>query len=370
MLPIPRSNIQSIRPYKPGKPIEQVVRELGLKGPVDKLASNENPLGPSRLALAALRKELRNLHYYPEDSCYYLRKRLARKLGVDMDSVIVGNGSVELILFSCLAYLEPGNELIMSIGSFIMAKIGARIMNARLIEVPTHEYTHDLERILEAITDKTKIVYLDNPMNPLGTMVTKDKLNEFFEQVPKHVLVIVDDAYAEYITARNYPKSLDYYNANHNVLILHTFSKIYGLAGLRIGYGIAQPDIIANLSKVRLPFNANRAAQAAALAALDDKAHLTRSRKNNEAGKKVLYRAFKQFKVFYLPSFANFVFANFPVDSRVVFEAFQQRGVITRPVKQYGFPNALRVTIGTPVQNKRFVKALTAIMKELHGEGQ
>jgi len=363
MLPVPRPNIEGIRPYKPGRPIEQVVRELGIKGPVIKLASNENPLGPSPRALSALRRALPEMHYYPEDSGHVLRTKLSAIHKVDPVSIILGNGSVEIIMMACLAYLEPGDELVMSDHSFMMARNGAAIMNARLVEVPTLEYTHDLEQILSAITPRTKIVYLDNPINPLGTIVTKDALNEFIAKVPEHVLVILDEAYSEYITNRDYPKALDYYNQNKNVLILHTFSKIYGLAGLRIGYGFARPEIIGCLAKTRLPFNTSRGAQAAAVAALDDKRHVVRSRQNNEAGKEFLYKELKKLnKVFYLKSFANFVFINFAVDSQEIFEELQHRGVITRTVKEYNFPNALRVSVGTPAENKRFMKALCEVV--------
>ncbi len=365
MLPTPRPNIESIQPYRPGKPIEQVVRELGIKGPVEKLASNENPLGPSPRALAAVRKRLDQVHFYPEDSCFYLRKRLAELWKVDMESVLVGNGAVELIYLACLAYLEPSDELVMSAGSFIMAKIGTRIMNSRLVEVPTRDYTHDLDRVLASITDKTKIVYLDNPINPLGTIVTRDQLNDFIAQVPEHVLVIMDDAYADYISTRKYPSTIDYCRQGRNVMMLRTFSKIYGLAGLRVGYGIAKPEIIATIGKCRLPFNVNRAVQEAAVAALDDRLHVSRSRRNNEAGKAYLYKEFERLKVFYIPSYANFIFANFAVDATLVFERLQRLGVIARTVREYGFPNALRVTVGTPAQNKRFIKALEQVLKEL-----
>ncbi|MFO7639558.1 MAG: histidinol-phosphate transaminase [bacterium] len=363
--PVPRPNIDSIRPYKPGKPTEQVIRELNLRGPVDKLASNENPLGPSAKALAALRKELGKLNYYPEDSCHLLRERLARYHRVDMDSLIVGNGSVELIMMACLAYLRPEDELLMSAGSFIMAKVGSAVMDSRLREIPTKEYRHDLERMLENINERTRIIYLDNPMNPIGTMTTKRELDMFMDKVPSQALVVLDEAYAEYITAKQYPRSLDYYNSNRNVFILRTFSKIYGLAGLRVGYGIARPAIIETIGKVRIPFNVSRAAQAAAVAAVEDRAHASRSRQLVESGRKYLYRELDRLKVFYVPSFTNFVLVNFPVDSQLVFEALQQRGVITRPIKQYGYPNALRVTIGTQPQNKRFIKALTAVLNEI-----
>jgi len=355
--------MDGIRPYKPGKPIEEVIRELGIKAPVIKLASNENPLGPSPRALSALRGSLAELHFYPEDSCHVLRAKLSTVHKVDPDSILVGNGSVELIMMACLAYLDPGDELVMSDHSFIMARIGAAITNAKLTEVPTLEYTHDLERMLASITPRTKLVYLDNPINPLGTIVTREALNEFMARVPEHVLVILDEAYSEYIVTRDYPKSLDYYNQNKSVLILHTFSKVYGLAGLRLGYGIARPEVISCLGKVRLPFNASRSAQVAAVAALDDKRHVLRSRKLNEAGKEFLYRELKKLnRVFFLKSLANFVFINLAVDSQEVFEGLQRRGVITRTVKEYRFPNALRVTVGTPTQNRRFLKALREVI--------
>ncbi len=365
LLPPARPNIERVVPYKPGRPVEEVVRELGLKVPVIKLASNENPLGPSPKTLAALRKALPQLHHYPEDTCFYLRQRIAELFKVEYESTIVGNGSVDLIYLTCLAYLEPGDAMLISAGSFISARIGGTIMNANVIEIPLNEYRHDLGRILESITPKTKLIYLDNPMNPLGTIVTKKEFGEFIEKVPERVLVVLDEAYAEYITSRDYPRGLDYYNQNHNILILRTFSKIYGLAGLRIGYGIAKPEIIQTLNKVRLPFNANRAAQVAALAALGDTRHIIRSRKVNEVGKSLFYREFKRLKLFYLESYANFVFVNFAIDSQQVFEALQRKGIIARTVKEYGFPTALRVTVGKESENKRFIKALNETLELL-----
>lgn len=365
VLPSPRPNLDLVVPYRPGKPVEEVIRELKLKGPVIKLASNENPLGPSPRAIAALRKTLSQLHYYPEDTCYYLRQRLSELYKVDYDSIIVGNGSVDLIYLACLAYLDPGDEMIISAGSFISPRIGGTIMNARVIQIPSRDYRHDLERILSAITPKTKLVYLDNPINPLGTIVTKKEFAEFMAQIPERVLVILDEAYAEYITSRDYPRGLDYYNQNYNILVLRTFSKIYGLAGLRIGYGFARPEIIQTLMKVRLPFNANRAAQTAALAALNDNRHVQRSRRVNEIGKAMFYKEFKRLKLFYLESYANFVFVNFTIDSAEVFEILQRKGVITRTVKEYGFPTALRISVGTEPENRRFIKALNETLKFL-----
>jgi histidinol-phosphate aminotransferase len=364
MLPVPRPNLENVKPYKPGKPVEQVARELGLKGPIIKLASNENPLGPSPRALAAIRRALPDLHRYPEDSHFDLKAKLAGIYKVEPESIIIGNGSVEVIQMACTAYLQPDDEVVMSAHSFMMIRVYAAIMGARVVDVPvTDERRHDLERMLASITPKTKIVYIDNPINPLGTIVTKDELNDFMEKVPEQVLVIIDEAYAEYITTRDYPKSLDYYNRNKNVLILRTFSKIYGLAGLRVGYGFAQPGIIASLAKVRLTFNVSREAQAAAVAALDDKKHVLRSRQTNDAGKEFFYREFKKLsRLFYLKSYANFVFVNFAVDAQEVFEALQRRGVIARTIKEYGFPSALRISVGTPAENKRFVKALVEVL--------
>ncbi len=364
-LPSPRPNIERVVPYKPGKPVEEVVRELKLRCSIIKLASNENPLGPSPRAIAALRKELPRLHYYPEDTCYYLRQRLSELFKVDYDSIIIGNGSVDLIYLACLAYLDPGDEMLLSAGSFISARIAGTIMNANVIQIPTRDYRHDLERILNSITPKTKLIYLDNPMNPLGTIVTKKEFSEFIAQVPESVLVILDEAYAEYITSRDYPRGLDYYNQNYNILVLRTFSKIYGLAGLRIGYGFAKPEIIQNLRKVRLPFNANRAAQVAALAALGDHRHIQRSRKINEAGKQHFYKELKKLNLFYLESYGNFVFINFTIDSRQIADILQRKGVITRTVKEYGYPNALRVTIGKQQENRRFFQALKETLQFL-----
>ncbi|MGQ9708505.1 MAG: histidinol-phosphate transaminase [bacterium] len=368
LLPPARPNIERVIPYKPGRPVEEVIRELGLKGPVVKLASNENPLGPSPKALFALRRVLPQLHYYPEDTCFYLRQRLCELFNVDYESTIVGNGSVDLIYLTCLAYLEPEDEMLISAGSFISAKIGGTIMNANVIAIPTKDYRHDLGRILDAITPRTKLIYLDNPINPLGTIVTKKEFGEFMERVPEQVLVVLDEAYAEYITSRDYPRGLDYYNRNYNILVLRTFSKIYGLAGLRLGYGFAKPQIIQTLNKVRLPFNANRAAQAAGLAALSDIRHINRSRKINEAGKTLFYKEFKRLKLFYLESHANFVFVNFAIDSQSVFEALQRKGVITRTVKEYGFPTALRVSVGKESDNRRFLKALNETLELLRAK--
>ena len=362
--PLPRRNLSRIRPYQPGRPIELVARELGIEGDIIKLASNENPLGTSPLARKAIVEYAEEGNFYPDDGGYRLRRKLANRYGVDFEMTILGNGSVDLIYLAALAYLEPEDNLIMTRGSFIIAKIATHIMGAELIEVPpTEEMCHDLEAILRSINDKTKIVYLDNPINPFGTMASRDDFDQFMARVPPHVLVISDEAYFEYIIDQDYIDSMRHLSENKNILILHTFSKIYGLAGMRIGYGIAKKVIIDALMKVRLPFNASRLAQIAAYQALDDDEHVRRSIEVNEAGKQFLYQEYDRLGIFYLPTNANFIFVNFKDDAHPIFEGLQRSGVITRPIPQYGFPNALRITIGDEYQNKRLILTLEEILR-------
>ncbi len=328
-----------------------------------KLASNENPLGASPKALAVLKKFASESYLYPDDNCYYLRQAIAEKFEIDMEWVMAAAGSVELIYLACLAYLRPEDELMMSEHAFIIAKIGATVMDSKVAEIPLKEdYSHDLNRMLKSITPATKIIYLDNPINPLGTIVKRKELDDFIEQVPDNILVVIDEAYREYILTKDYPDSFKYLKQGKNVMILRTFSKIYGLAGLRLGYGFAKPEIIANLQKVRYPFNVNRLVQQAGIAALQDKQHAKKSCRINELGKKYLYAELKKLKVFYLPTYANFIFVSFVEDSQIIYEKLLRQGIIARTVKEYGFPNALRITIGTPEQNKRLISALTTIL--------
>jgi histidinol-phosphate aminotransferase len=362
----PRADLERIQPYRPGKPIEEVCRELGLKK-VIKLASNENPLGTSPKAIRAIRKAIKESFLYPDDINYYLKKKLSEKFNIDESCIITGNGSVEIIYLACLAFLTPPNdELIVSKGSFVLAKIGSQVAGAKCVEIPLKEYRHDLERILASLTPNTKIIYLDIPINPLGTIVYKKELEDFMEKVPDNILVIFDEAYYEYITEKKYPDTFRYLRKGKNVLILRTFSKIYGLAGLRIGYGFSKPEIISALNKVRYPFHVNRLAQIAAIAALDDTRFVKKSIRNNEMGKKYLYKELTKIKnVFFLESHANFIFINFPVDSQIIFEKLLRLGVITRTLKEYDFPNALRVTIGKPEENEYFIKCLNKVLAEI-----
>lgn len=358
-----RDFIEKIKPYKPGKPIEEVIRELNLKGEVIKLASNENPLGTSPLAIRAMRRALKESFLYPDDNCFYLKNVLAEKFKVSSDEIIVGNGSVEILPLITLAYLNREDSAVVSQGAFIWFKIAVSIAGAQLIEVPLKNYTHDLKAMLGAIQKNTKLVFIANPNNPTGTMVTKKEVEEFFDKIPDRVLVIMDEAYREYIDDPQYPDSFEIFRKRDNILILRTFSKIYGLAGARLGYGIARKEIITNLMKLRISFNVNRISQVAGIAALDDEEFVKRTVKVNNAGKEFLYDAYKKLGLFYIPTYGNFIFVDFGKDSQIVFESLQREGIITRTIKEYGFPNALRITIGTEEQNARLIKTLKKILK-------
>jgi histidinol-phosphate aminotransferase len=355
--------LAGIKPYKPGKPIEEVVRELKLRGEVIKLASNENPLGPSPKAVAAMRRVLPGMQLYPDDNCFYLKQRLAAKFGVGVDQIIMGNGSVEIILFAALAHLGPNENAVMSDGAFIMYKIATSIVGGQIVSTPMKDYAHDLDAMAAAITPATRLVFIANPNNPTGTIVGKAAFARFMTRVPDSVLMVVDEAYREYISDPDYPDSFEYLKAGRNIMILRTFSKIYGLAGLRIGYGFSRPELLAEITKMRLPFNVNRVGQIGALAAVDDEAHVRRSVKNNDAGREFLYAAFRKLGLAFVPSHANFVMVDFGRDALPLFDKLQRKGVIARPIREYGFPNALRISIGTAPQNQKLARALKAVLK-------
>jgi histidinol-phosphate aminotransferase len=360
---IPKSNLAAIATYKPGRPIEEVARELGLTGDIIKLASNENPIGPSPMAVQAVIKALSDSQLYPDDNCYYLKQELAQRLEISPEELVVGNGSVEILPWITLAYINPEENAVVSAGAFIWFKIAVGQSGGHLIEVPMRDGTHDLEAMADAVNDKTKVVFVANPNNPTGTIVSADEVDRFMSRVPPHVLVVMDEAYYEYIKADNYPKSFKYFREGRNIIILRTFSKIYGLAGIRLGHGITQKTIAQNLMKMRISFNANRLAQVAGLAAIDDIQHVHDSIETNEAGKAFLYKEYDRLGLRYYPTFANFIFVDFDQDSRVIFEGLQRRGVIARTIKEYGFPNALRITIGTPDQNRRLIRAIEEVLQ-------
>lgn len=360
--PACRETILSIKPYVPGKPIEEVQRELGIKD-VIKLASNENPLGPSPDAVRAIQEAAERVYLYPDGNCYYLKNALAEKHGVSPENIIVGNGTDEIIKMLAEAYLNPGDEIVVADPTFSEYEFAALVMAGRAVKVPCRSFRHDLKAMAAAITPKTRLVFICNPNNPTGTIVGQMMLDNFLKEIPPSVLVVLDEAYADYVTAEHYPDSLAYVRYGRpNIIVLRTFSKIYGLAGLRVGYGVAVPEIIKNLNRVREPFNVNLVAQAAAIAALKDEAHYRKSREVNIEGKQYLYEQFTAMGLAYVPTETNFIFVDVNRDSRDVFQEMLKQGVIVRTGDIFGYDTYLRVTIGTPRQNERFIKALREVL--------
>ncbi len=353
MINIPE-HINSIQPYVPGKPVEELERELGISGSV-KLASNENPLGPSPLAIKAMRSGLKELNRYPDGSCYYLRGVLSEKLPVSADQLIFGNGSNEIIELAVRTYMCPGDEAIMAHPSFVVYSMIVQAAQGNNIVVPLKDWRHDLEAMASQITDRTKLIFIANPNNPTGTINTKEEMDLFMKKIPEGVLVIVDEAYYEYVESETYADSSTYLQDNRDILVLRTFSKIYGLAGLRIGYGIAKTAITEAMNRVRQPFNVNSMAQAAAIEALKDEDHTNRVKQLNIRGKKFLYRELDTLGLSYIPSEANFIYIMFNEDvSGSIYENMLRQGVIVRPMG----PRALRITTGLQGENKKLIKAL------------
>ena len=337
-------------------------RELGILGDIHKYNSNENPLGPSSRAIEALKQALGQCHLYPDDSQCNLKDKLSVMHHVPRERIIIGNGSVELILLVGLAYLSDQDNIILSDPSFIMPKIVAQIVGCKTKIVPTRNYTHDLQAMLDAVDDSTKIIYIDNPNNPTGTYNTAQQLDRFFQQVPEHILVILDEAYYEYAQGNDCPNACDYLAAKKNVLVLRTFSKIYGLAGLRIGYGISGQQIIDSLMKVRIPFNVNRLAHVSACVALDDQQHVERSRNVNEQGKDRLYTAFGAMGLDFQKSKTNFILVHFDKSANEVFSALQKHGIITRTCLEYGLEKSLRITVSDEERNEKLVQTLLRVL--------
>jgi histidinol-phosphate aminotransferase len=359
-----RDIVLKIQQYQPGKPAEVLKRELALKEEICKMASNENPLGPSPLAIEAIRNSLKEANLYPDNSCYYLKEKLAKHLKVLPENLRISNGSSDLILLLGIAFLNPEDTMIMSQSSFIMAKIVSQMMGSRLEEVPLKEYHHDLDAILGSVTSDTKIVYLDNPMNPIGTMVKHQEISKFIGRLPDDIVVVLDEAYHDYVSQSDYPNSLHFIEEGKNVIALRTFSKMYGLAGFRLGYGVAKKDFIHALDMVSPPFTVNRFGQIGATTALDDTDHVQKTKDINEKGKHYLYRQFEELDVFYIPSETNFVTVDVKTDTKPIADELQRRGIIVRPLSMYGLPTFLRVTIGTTEQNRRFIDAFAKIYKK------
>ena len=351
------SDIAGLSPYVPGKPVDELERELGIAKAV-KLASNENPRGPSPKALAVLADAARSLNRYPDGGAHKLRAALARRFKVTPDHIILGNGSDELIGLLARTFLAPGEEAVMASHTFVIYKMEVTAAHGVPVVVPMRDWRHDLPAMARAITNRTRLIFLCNPNNPTGTMVTAAEVESFMAHVPDQAVVVFDEAYLEYVRDPDFPDALAYVQQHRHVIVLRTFSKIYGLAGLRIGYGITTPEITNYLNRIRPPFNANSLAQEAALAALDDEEHLRASRTLNETELTVMEDGLRQLGFQPIPTQTNFVYFHVGRDGRQVFEALLREGVIVRHIEG----PMLRVTVGLPDENRRFLAALKSVL--------
>lgn len=365
MKPLFKNHIDSIRPYEPGKPLEEVQRELGLRE-VIKLASNENPLGTSKKALRAIRKFASRVFLYPDGNAYYLKRKLAELIGVSENHLILGNGSNEIIEFLVKGFVKEGDKVVSSACSFLVYPLVTRTLGGQFVEVPMKDFRYDLKGILKQINGKARLIFIANPNNPTGTYVHRDEVHEFVDKVPEEVMICFDEAYFDFVEAADFPDTLSYVKRDKpNVIVLRTFSKSYGLAGLRVGYGIAPPELVAYLNKIRQPFNVNSMAQMAALAALEDRDFLKRTKEAIREGKGFLYKEFDRLGFRYFPSEANFILVDIQKDGEEMFRLLLKRGVIVRSMKAYGLDTFIRVTIGKPNQNRKFVSELKQLIQTM-----
>ncbi len=346
--------------YEPGKPIDETARELGLDpSQIVKVASNENPLGPSPLAKIAMREALEDAHIYPDGGGYRLRSAIAESFGMELSNVVLGNGSNEIIELLCHTFLNRDAELIAAKHAFVVYKLMATLFGAKYVEVPDPEFVHDLDAMADAITEKTRLLFIANPNNPTGTMVSQEAIDRFMARVPDHVIVVFDEAYFEFPDSP--PDVLKYVREGRNVCVLRTFSKIHGLAALRVGYGLASKNVATLLQKARQPFNVNAIAQVGALAALADTEHIARTRAVNSAGMAFYESALATRNLEYVPSFANFLLIKTGNGDRVFSEMLKQ-GVIVRAMSSYKLPEWIRISIGTEPQNRRCMEVLDSVL--------
>jgi histidinol-phosphate aminotransferase len=370
-MPVPweslaNEHILGIAPYEPGKPIEELEREFGIADAI-KLASNENPLPPSDRVMQAMQAALTHINRYPDGSGYYLRQAIARHLGFTSDHIVLGNGSNDLIELVVRAFLRAGEEAVIPHPSFVVYPMIVQAVGGIRVVVTLKDQRLDLEAMARAITPMTKMVFIANPNNPTATIVTADEVEHFMARVPDKVIVVFDEAYIEFAQGPDFPDSLAYLRQGRKVVSLRTFSKSASLAGLRVGYGVADPDCVSLLNRIRQPFNVNAVAQAAALAALDDDSHVVECRRMIEAGRAYLTQEFTAMKLKYAPSRANFILLDVGRSAGEVFQWLLKEGVIVRPMTSFGMESALRVTIGTPEENRRFVKALKKVLAGAKG---
>ncbi|WP_286716682.1 histidinol-phosphate transaminase [Thalassolituus sp. UBA2009] len=362
--------VRGLMPYQPGKPIDELARELGLKeADIVKLASNENPMGPSPKALAAIQAELADLTRYPDGAGFELKKALCNTLSSDAyqvapEQITLGNGSSDILDFITRVFVNDGDEIVVSQHAFAIYELVARMVGARTLAAPAKDFGHDLDAMLALIGDKTRIVFITNPNNPTGTWLTKDELTAFLDKVPERVLVLLDEAYFEYVDEAEYPDGIQLLSRYPNLVVTRTFSKAYGLASLRVGYGISSPQIADLLNRVRPPFNVDSFALAAAAAALSDDDYVAQSVAANKAGMQQLTAAFDALGLSFIPSVGNFIAFRVP-DAMGAMDVYKQllaKGVIVRPVANYEMPQYLRVSIGTQAENATFINALTAVL--------
>jgi histidinol-phosphate aminotransferase len=355
-----RKDILKVKPYIPGKPITEVKREFGLKE-VIKLASNENALGPSKKAVQAIRRVLDQINRYPDGDCFYLKKKLARRLNLGPENLIFGCGSDEIIVLTLRAFVDKGDEVVIGRPTFLIYALAAQIAGARIRYVPMKNFRYDLAAMKRQISPKTKVVFIANPDNPCGTYVTKKEVEQFMRGLPRNLIVYFDEAYYELVGKGDFPNTLKYLN-RRNVIVARTFSKAYGLSGLRIGYAVSRPEIINYLNRVREPFNVNSLAQAAALAALDDQGHLLRTRRALRQGKNYLYKNLQSLNIPYVESVTNFIMLKCGPRAQNIVRRLLRRGIIVRNMRGWGMSDYIRVTIGTMEENRKFVKALKDIL--------
>ncbi len=365
MHPLTRWKLRSLQPYVPGKPIEEVGRELGIKSQIYKLASNENPLGPSPRAISAIKKSAESMHLYPDDSFYSLKKKISSRFNVEENQILFGNGSVEIMLHLALAFINPGETIIAPKHTFIMYRIVGNIVGASVLEPEIHEDGYvDLDKILKVMPRDTKIIFIANPNNPTGNIIPPEKIQSFMDKVTNDVIIVFDEAYYEYASSyTNFPDTMRYIREGRNVVVLRTFSKIYGLAGLRIGYGFTTPEIHEAIQKVRLPFNLNRMAQVAAIAALDDTEHVEKSLKVTKQGIEYFISEFNELGLKYFPTYTNFIMVRFGDKTKMVHQTLLRNGVVVRPLEPYGIYDYLRISIGTMEENQKLVKILKETLK-------
>ena len=356
-------NILSLKPYKPGKPIEELEREYGISGSV-KLASNENPLGPSPKAVAAIESAVKNLHRYPDGSGYHLVQKLAEKLDVQSNKIVIGNGSDDVIGMLTRVYLSPGDEALMTDPSFLMYEIYVKTINATPVFVPLKNRSLDLAAIADAVTDRTRMIFITNPNNPTGGFIRISEFEAFFRRLPPDIVVVLDEAYIEFARDPECLNGLTQLAEDRPIAVLRTFSKAYGLAGIRIGYGVMPADMAAMCNRVREPFNTNSLAQAGAAAALDDEEFLHKTITLVHTELTFLQNELRNRRVDFFPTQSNFFLIDVKQNADDVFEAMLKQGVIVRSMVSYGYPEYIRVNVGTRDENQRFLDALTAVLKQ------